>query len=113
MRRETLHWQDLRVLDFHALRAVGRNRKYFGGECRTTFMLVVLLQESGIDLLLLDLAVGLVGASFFHHDARNADVRVPDGEVEDRSSLREREEILAFENLGGVVVEYLHHLHAR
>ena len=99
MRRETLNRQHLRVLDFNALRSVGWNRKYFRGERRTTFMLVVLLQKSGIDLLLLDLAIGLVRASLLHHHAGNANVRVPHGEVEDRSSLREREQILGFEGL--------------
>src|SRR6185369_5922091 len=99
MRHETIDRQDFRVLDLDTLRAVGRNRKYLSGECRTTFMLVVLLQKSGIDPLLLDLAIGFVCASFLHHYAGNANVRVPDGKVEDRSSLRECEQVLAFENL--------------
>src|SRR6185369_13806521 len=99
MRHETVDRQDLRVLDLYALRSVGWNRKHFRGERRTTFMLVVLLQESGIDLLLLDLAIGFVGAAFFHHNAGNANVGVPDGEVEDRSCLREREQVLALESL--------------
>src|SRR6185369_11291090 len=113
MRHETVDRQNLRVLDFDALRSVGWNRKYLRGERRTTFMLVVLLQESGIDLLLLDLTIGFVRTALFHHHAGNANVRVPDGEVEDRSCLREREQVLAFESLCRVVVEYLHHFHTR
>src|SRR6185503_15127767 len=99
MRHETVDRQDFRVLDLDALRSVGRNRKYLSGEGRTAFMLVVLLQKSGIDLLLLDLAIGFVRASFLHHYAGNANVRVPDGEVEDRSSLRKCEQVLAFKGL--------------
>ena len=76
-------------------------------------MLVVQMQKTRIDLLLLDLALCHVRTAFFHHYAGNSDVRVPDGEVEDRSSLRKSEQVLAFKGLCRVVVEYLHHLHTR
>src|ERR1051326_4092178 len=99
MRRETVERQDFRVLHFTALCSVGRNRKHFLGEFRTTFVLVVLLQESRIDLLLLDLAVGLVRPAFFHHYAGDANVRIPNREVGDRSSLGKRKQVLAFEYL--------------
>src|SRR4029079_16681034 len=100
MRYETVNRQNLRVLDLDALRSISRNGKHLRGERRTAFMLVVLLQKSWIDLLLLDLAICLVRAAFFHHHAGNANVRVPDSEVEDGCGLREREQVLAFENLG-------------
>src|SRR6185369_6478780 len=99
MRYETVDRQNLCVLDFNALCSIGRNRKHLRGERRTTFMFVVLLQKSGIDLLLFDLAIGFVRTAFFHHYAGNSDVRVPDGEVEDRSSLRKSEQVLAFKRL--------------
>src|SRR5438128_12421345 len=105
MRDETFDRQHLRVLQLDALRAESGDGPDLRVEGGAALVLVVLLQETGIDLRLLQLTIDGVGAALLKHDAGDARVRVPDGEVGDGGSGRQREQILAFERLPRVVLE--------
>ena len=75
-------------------------------------MFVILLQQTRIDLLLLDLTVDRVGPPLFHHHAGNPHVGIPDRKVRYGGLRWQRKQILAFKRLLCVAVEDLQHAHA-
>jgi len=107
------------ILDRHALvvadlEALGSERRN-GHDARAedvaahgfAGLALALLEQAGIDGLPAQAVVDLFGAPAFDDDARDAGHVIPDGEIGDQAARRQRENIVAFEHVAGVVAEDL------
>ena len=70
-------------------------------------MIVILLQQSRINLLLLDLAINGVGPAFFHHHSGDAGIAFPNGKVRNRCLRWQSEQVFPFKRLRDMTVENL------
>ena len=111
------HCQSLLIFDLDTLGAKRGNRRHSGakdgGAARLVRIPFAHLQQSGIQGLQADVVINLFGPLALQDHTRNASRIVPDREIRNERAAWQREHVISFDRLIGVVREDLTHTDPR